>query len=147
MACARTAMGASGALVTPDGSVLLVRRSYPPDDWVMPGGDAERGESPVATFQREGLEEIGLRVAPVQLTGVYHQLDHPAGAFMHFVFLARISARAPIRSDPREVAEWDLFAPQALPLPMTASTRIRLLDAMSPRDAFVPTDLPPGSDR
>ena len=56
---ARKAVGSAGALMTPDGHVLLVRRAYPPNDWVMPGCNAEAEESPITTMQREVLMEVG----------------------------------------------------------------------------------------
>jgi 8-oxo-dGTP diphosphatase len=143
---ARKALGSAGALVTPDGRVLLVRRGYPPDDWVMPGGNADAGESPVATFRREVLEETGLVVTPARLTGVYYQADHRAGEFVHFVFAAAIPPDPPVRVDSGEVADWGLFAPDALPEPMSVSTRIRLRDALDPAGPTLPVDLPPGSE-
>lgn len=132
--------------MTPDGHVLLVRRAYPPNDWVMPGGNAEAGESPIATMQREVLEEVGLDVRPARLTGVYHQSDHRAGEFIHFVFLVPITPDPPVRMDPAEIADWGLFPPDALPEPMSASTRIRLADAVTPRGSFLPVELPPRSE-
>jgi hypothetical protein len=46
----------------------------------------------------------------------------------------------------RNVAEWGLFAPDALPEPMSAFTRIRLNDAVSGSRPPLPIDLPPGSE-
>jgi 8-oxo-dGTP pyrophosphatase MutT (NUDIX family) len=146
MAVARKALGSAGALLTPDGRVLLVRRAYPPHDWVMPGGNADAGESPVTTLIREILEETGLTATPTRLTGVYYHPDHRLGEFIHFVFQVPISAEPAVRIDPSEIAAWGLFAAQELPEPMSPSTRIRLADALRPRDTFLPADLPPASE-
>lgn len=42
------------------GHVLLVRHSYGPRAWDLPGGIARHGEAPVATARREMAEELGL---------------------------------------------------------------------------------------
>lgn len=142
----RKATGSAGALVTPDGRVLLVRRAYPPHDWVMPGGNADHEESPTETFRREVREEVGLDVEPERLTGVYYQADHRAGEFIHFVFVARIPADSQVQTDASEVADWSLFAPDALPEPMSPSTRRRLTDALATTSQILPVELPPGSE-
>ncbi|MDP8904360.1 MAG: NUDIX hydrolase [Chloroflexota bacterium] len=82
----RKATGSAMVIVNGEGAVLLIRRAYPPHDWVLPGGNAEAGESPVETATREVFEETGLRVLPKRLTAVYYQADHRAGEFIHFVF-------------------------------------------------------------
>lgn len=142
----RKATGSAGALLTPEGRVLLVRRAYPPHDWVMPGGNGDAGESPTETLRREVREEIGMEVEPERLTGVYYQADHRAGEFIHFVFVVRIGSRPAVRHDPSEVAEWALFDPESLPEPMSPSTRRRLGDALAGTGTGLPIDLPPGSE-
>jgi ADP-ribose pyrophosphatase YjhB (NUDIX family) len=146
MGFARKALGSAGALLTPDGRVLLVRRAYEPHDWVMPGGNANEGESPVATLRREVREEVGLDVSPSRLTGVYYQGDHRAGEFVHFVFEVPIPPDPPVDADLGEVAEWGLFDHRELPEPMSTSTRLRLTDAMRPSASFLPIDLPSRSE-
>ena len=146
MVLARKALGSAGALLTPDGRVLLVRRAYPPHDWVMPGGNADAAESPTTTLTREIREETGIVASPTRLTGVYYHEDHRAGEFIHFVFEVPIPADPAVRIDPAEIADWGLFAPDELPAPISVSTRIRLADALQPRDGFLPTDLPKGSE-
>lgn len=142
----RKALGSAGALVTPDRRVLLVRRAYPPHDWVMPGGNADAGESPVETFRREVREEVGLDVDPERLTGVYYHRDHRAGEYLHFVFVAPIPAEPEIAVERSEIADWGLFPVHALPEPMSVSTRIRLADALRPDPPALPVELPPKSE-
>lgn len=142
----RKATGSAGALLTSDGRVLLVRRAYPPHDWVMPGGNADADESPTDTFRREVREETGLDVEPERLTGVYYQDDHRAGEFIHFVFVARLPDDPQVQTDPAEVSDWSLFAPDDLPEPMTPSTRRRLTDALATTPQLLPVELPPGSE-
>jgi 8-oxo-dGTP diphosphatase len=56
---ARKATGSAAVIVDDEGNVLLLRRAYPPGDWVLPGGNREVGESPVETAVREVAEETG----------------------------------------------------------------------------------------
>jgi len=138
----RKATGSVVVIRDPSGRVLLVRRAYPPGDWVLPGGNAEVDESPVETAIREVREETGLDVAPERMTGVYYQADHQAGEFIHFVFSGSLDDTALIRPDRGEVAEYGFFEPNALPEPMSPSTRRRLLDALQPDSPRLPVDLP-----
>lgn len=109
----------------------------------MPGGNSEDDESPIETLRREVLEEIGVRIQPTRLTGIYYQRDHLAGEFIHFVFRVDLPAQLHVEPDASEVAEWGLFSVDALPEPMSASTRLRLLDALQPESQPLPVELPP----
>lgn len=142
----RKATGSVVVMVDPSGRVLVLRRSYPPGDWVLPGGNAESGESPVETAVREVREETGLAVVPERMTGVYYQADHPAGEFIHFVFVAGLPPGVEVHPDPGEVAEHGFFAPDRLPEPMNPSTRRRLLDALASAGPLLPVTLSPGSE-
>ena len=128
MRWARKATGSAVVLTRSDGSVLLLRRAYPPYDWALPGGNAEADESPTDTAIREVFEETGLRIEPDRLAGVYYQADHRAGEFIHFVFTALVPDDPAIHPDSGEVAEFGFFARDSLPEPMSPSTRRRLLD-------------------
>jgi 8-oxo-dGTP diphosphatase len=142
----RKAMGCAAALTTPDGRVLLVRRAYPPGDWVMPGGNAEADESPLLTLRREVREELGLEVEIERLSGIYYQPDHRAGEFLHFVFVAHIPQDPVVRHPVDEIAEWSLFSRDGLPEPMSVSTRRRLDDALGGTWPSLPVELAPGSE-
>jgi 8-oxo-dGTP diphosphatase len=134
----RKATGSAMVIVDEKGAVLLVRRSYPPYDWVLPGGNADAGESPADTASRELFEETGLRIQPDRLTGVYYQSDHRAGEFIHFVFAGALPDGADIRVDESEVADHGFFRPWELPEPMSPWTRQRLLDALAPEPPALP---------
>jgi ADP-ribose pyrophosphatase YjhB (NUDIX family) len=60
----------AGVVRREDGRVLCIRRR---DDgsWQIPGGVLERDEHIPDGLRREVLEETGLAVEPVRLTGVY----------------------------------------------------------------------------
>ena len=47
-------------LITDGDRVLLVRHTYGPRAWDIPGGRTKRGEDPLTTARREMEEELGL---------------------------------------------------------------------------------------
>jgi 8-oxo-dGTP pyrophosphatase MutT (NUDIX family) len=100
-------------LLTHGDEVLLVRHTYGPRIWQLPGGTARRGEPPLAVAAREMQEELGLRGLawrelvtlelalegiPVSLTCAHAELDDPA-----------------VRPDPVEIEEARWFAMDELP--------------------------------
>ncbi|MER5549762.1 NUDIX domain-containing protein [Streptomyces sp. NPDC002589] len=70
-------MSAAALFTDPLGRVLLVQPAYR-DQWLLPGGAAEHGESPAQACAREVREELGLTRPPGRLLAV-HWLppDHP----------------------------------------------------------------------
>jgi 8-oxo-dGTP pyrophosphatase MutT (NUDIX family) len=100
-------------LLTHGDEVLLVRHTYGPRIWQLPGGSAHRGEAPALTAAREMHEELGLREVdwrplvtldirlqhmPVSLTCLHAELADPT-----------------VRPDPVEIAQARWFATDALP--------------------------------
>lgn len=140
------ATGSAAVIQDAHGNVLLVRRAYPPHDWILPGGIGEQGESPADTVRREVEEEIGLTVRIAALVGVYYQPDHRAGEFIHFVFRCTLDGSASLRPDPHEVADHGWFTADTLPQPISASTRRRLTDALTPSASIQVVTLPPRSE-
>ncbi len=105
--------GAKAAVVC-DGEVLLVRHSYGPHRWELPGGAVRRREDPLAALRRELAEELGLTaIDPVPL-GVR---AGPGRFARHTTHLYRVDlASRSVRPDPVEIAEarwWDPAAPPA----------------------------------
>ena len=79
--------------------MLLLRRAVEPGfgEWDLPAGYLDPGESFEMAARRETLEESGIEVELVQLTGVYH--SRPANA-VTAVFRARaLDTAAPVRTD------------------------------------------------
>ncbi|MGD6842535.1 NUDIX hydrolase [Bacillus infantis] len=52
--------------------VLLVKVQWRRDTWEMPGGQVELGEPLDQAVVREVLEETGIHIKPVGITGVYY---------------------------------------------------------------------------
>lgn len=50
------------AIVTVNGSVVLIRRKNPPEGWALPGGFVESGETVERAVRRELREETGLEL-------------------------------------------------------------------------------------
>ncbi|MHA6316454.1 NUDIX domain-containing protein [Altererythrobacter sp. CAU 1778] len=107
------------------GRVLLVRHSYGPPVWALPGGGAKRGETPEATAQRELQEELGTRGRNPRLIGSFDEVlsgsPHTAQVVQVLVEFERVTP------DRREIAEARMCALDALPgdLGRLAAARIR----------------------
>jgi 8-oxo-dGTP pyrophosphatase MutT (NUDIX family) len=70
--CFTVLEAAGGAITSPEGRLLLIRRL---GKWDLPKGKAEAGETPEQTAVREVMEECGLADAPVvsgKLADTYH---------------------------------------------------------------------------
>lgn len=64
---------AVSAYVTNDnGEALLVKTHWRSDTWEAPGGQVEEGEPLDKAVSREVLEETGILVRPLGITGVYY---------------------------------------------------------------------------
>jgi 8-oxo-dGTP diphosphatase len=75
-------------IVDKDERVLLTRRNVPPfhDQWVMPGGKIDLGESIQDALKREVHEEVGLEIEIENLIDVFEHLT-PGEDNCHFVIL------------------------------------------------------------
>ena len=65
---------AAGGVVLRNGSVLLVHRAHY-DDWTLPKGKLDEGESWRDAARREVEEETGLRCDPGEEVGRTHYVD------------------------------------------------------------------------
>jgi ADP-ribose pyrophosphatase YjhB (NUDIX family) len=78
--------------------ILLVKESGD-EDWSLPGGWADVGESPSEAAARETLEESGYKVRPVRLLAAYDRdrHSHPPIPYHVYklVFLCEILDEAP----------------------------------------------------
>lgn len=106
---------ASGALVSRNGELLLVRRGVDPEigKWTIPGGFVEGDEDPRLTAERECLEETGLQVRTGRLLDVVHGSEHPSGASIVIVYLAEILGGELAAGDDADAV--DFFSPGQLP--------------------------------
>jgi len=101
-----------GGVVISNGRALLVRRGSPPleNQWSIPGGLLEVGESLREGVRRELLEETAIEVRVLELVEVFERigLDANGKAKHHFVVLdylcEALRGEASAGSDATEVA-------------------------------------------
>lgn len=119
-------IGVRGLVVDRQGNVLLVRHSYGPPAWHLPGGGVKRRESLVTALRRELAQECGITIdGPVKLLGTYSNLRE--GKSDHIsVFVVDSWRQA--ETDDAEIAGIGFFAPDALPAAASPGTRRRLAE-------------------
>ncbi|GAA4968851.1 NUDIX hydrolase [Kineococcus glutinatus] len=98
------------------GHVLLVQPTYK-DDWDLPDGYVEPGESPLSAARREVVEELGIELSVTGLLLV-DWAPHPSeGDKLLFIFNGGVLSpadRARIAADRREISRADCHDPAAL---------------------------------
>ncbi|MFJ4917159.1 MULTISPECIES: NUDIX hydrolase [unclassified Streptomyces] len=114
----------AGVVVRGDGRVLAIRRA---DNgaWEAPGGVLELAERPEDGACREVLEETGIEVEPVRLTGVYKNM---ARGVVALVFLCRPVGGAERNSDESTAVRW--LTREEVQSLMTEAYAVRVLDAL-----------------
>jgi 8-oxo-dGTP diphosphatase len=65
--------GAYGVVISGN-AVLLTHQAWPDDEWQLPGGGIDPGESPTQALRREVMEETGWRVQPLRRLGAFRRL-------------------------------------------------------------------------
>lgn len=68
----RHIIAVSALVYDTNGDVLLVRTHSRSNTWELPGGQVEEGEALDEAVRREVLEETGINIRPVRITGVYY---------------------------------------------------------------------------
>jgi 8-oxo-dGTP diphosphatase len=143
---ARASKGIAAAAVIfgADGRVLLVKHSYGPLNWEIPGGAAEPGETPTETALREVLEETRLTVTADRLTGIYYDAYEAGREALHFVFLCRpVDDRAVPRPGCDEITACSYWSADALPRPISDFTVRRIDDAIAAPGPVLPIAITP----
>ena len=100
-------------VLTDGEEVLLVRHTYGPRAWDLPGGAIKRGEAPLHTASREMNEELGVAIADWRALGTFtvvidHRRDHV------YCFQAEAPGRE-LTIDLGELADAGWFARDGLP--------------------------------
>jgi 8-oxo-dGTP pyrophosphatase MutT (NUDIX family) len=133
--------GAAAVILNSQGHVLLVKHSYGPLNWEIPGGGSEANESIVETALREVREETGLLVAAQDMTGIYYA---PHDDMLHFVFRCQLlDATATPHPDRDEITDCAYWPPEALPRPISDFTMQRIQDALAGPGMPLPVTVSP----
>lgn len=106
-----------------DGRLLLVRHSYGPGGWALPGGGMGRRESPEDAAAREVAEEVGCRIEGAR---VLEKLEETLSGSPHTAWLVAARTMDRPRPDRREIVEARFFPTHSLPEPLTRLTRARI---------------------
>lgn len=108
-----------GAVVLKNNKILLVKRKNPPakDQWAIPGGRLQLGETLKEACRREILEETGINIKVGELIYTFEVIDRqPEGQVLfHYVildFLAEYLSGEPVAGDDAIDVGW--FSPQDL---------------------------------
>lgn len=114
-------------LAIEDGKVLLVRMTYM-NDWYLPGGAVDPGETMRQAAARELFEETGVRAKSLALRGVFH--SRARGLSDHIALYETSDFEIVEGAKPdREIAEMGFFPVDALPENTSPATRRRIEEA------------------
>jgi len=105
------------------GDVLLLKHSYGPAVWSLPGGGLGRGEDPLAAARREVREELRVELARIDFVGTLEEVLSGSPHTAHI--FSGVCDRQP-RPDLREVTEARFFPSHSLPEPLGETTRARI---------------------
>ncbi|MBT3232667.1 MAG: NUDIX hydrolase [Calditrichaeota bacterium] len=97
---------------TPHG-IVLIKRSYEPLGWAIPGGFVDVGETVEAAAIREAFEETGLSIIDLWLVGVYSDPERDPRFHTVSVVFGAFADSIPVGGD--DAAEARIFEDSALP--------------------------------
>ncbi|WP_299194166.1 NUDIX domain-containing protein [uncultured Erythrobacter sp.] len=115
--------GVSVVLTNLSGDVLLLRHSYGPQVWALPGGGLNKGEDPETCARREVREELGITIEAIER---FANLDEELSGSPHTAHLFTAICLAHPVPDGREVIEARFFPSHSLPEPLGRTTRRRI---------------------
>lgn len=105
------------------GQILLIRHSYGPEGWYLPGGGMKRGEDPAEAARRELREETGCDAVELREITIFEEVLS-GGSHAAHLYEALIEGEP--TADGREVLQAQMFPADALPATLSPRTRQRL---------------------
>lgn len=115
--------GVSVIMTNLQGDVLLLKHSYGPPVWSLPGGGLRKGEDALEAARREVREELGVELARIEAIGTLEEVLSGSPHTAHI--FAAVCDRQPM-PDGREVTEARFFPSHSLPEPLGRTTRDRI---------------------
>ena len=130
-------------VVNDAGEILMIRRTDN-DNWAIPGGAIDLGESVAQAAVRETREESGIECAITGIVGIYSDPKHvilytsngEARQEFSIVLTARPLSGQPTPSSESSEVRW-VSAPEALNYMMDRSMRMRIDDYLDRRESPV----------
>jgi len=116
-------IGCSVVVTDYQGSILLLRHSYGPPVWSLPGGGIKGGETPEQAARREVMEELRIELGDLLALGI---VEEQISGSPHTSHLFEAVASVGPRPDQREVVDARFFPGHSLPEPQGELTRRRL---------------------
>ncbi|GHJ45631.1 NUDIX hydrolase [Catellatospora sp. TT07R-123] len=120
----RHSVSVAGVVIDEQGRALVIQRRDT-GAWQLPGGVLELDETIEDGMCREVLEETGVEVRAVRLTGVYKNMKLGVVAL---VFLAERITGEPRPTDESVAVEW--WTPDQVRERMSEAFAVRILDAL-----------------
>ena len=97
------------AIIQKSSSILLVKRKKDPykNQFALPGGFVNEGETIEEAIEREVYEETSLEVHPIDILGVYSDPKRdPRGHMMTVVFIVLVIRGTPTAGDDAKEISW-----------------------------------------
>lgn len=104
-----------------DGRILLGQRintGFADGSYSLPAGHLERGESATDGVVREALEEIGVRVGPIDLRLVHTMHHHTDSGRLALFFETHVWDGEIANREPDKCSGWNWYDEDRLPEPM-----------------------------
>lgn len=114
------------AIIRTASGIVLIKRSYEPLGWALPGGFVDVGETVEAAAKREAFEETGLTISDIWLVGVYSDPKRDPRFHTVSVVFGAISNSAPVGGD--DASDACIFPDSALPDKIVFDHRTILAD-------------------
>jgi ADP-ribose pyrophosphatase YjhB (NUDIX family) len=115
--------GVSVVITNLGGDVLLLKHSYGPNVWSLPGGGLKSGEDPLLAARREVREELGIELASI---AQFATLEEVISGSPHTAHLFAATCDQRPKPDGREIVEARFFPSHSLPEPLGRITRMRI---------------------
>lgn len=115
--------GVNVVITNLSGDVLLLKHSYGPDVWGLPGGGLKPGEDPLDAARREVREELGIALAQIEQFAMLEEMISGSPHTAHL--FAAVCDQQP-KPDCREIIEARFFPSHSLPEPLGRITRARI---------------------